>query len=301
MKFIEIVGADTVGVLHGSAAAVTAQEVQNPDRIDAAADKGVSALRAVQTLSMFEPSRVVVVTTPEKVSVAVARDLAKLTHPGAVIFTGEKPVTASVRKALPDLESHKHPLPRANEASQWVQARFAEVQVALPADVADRLAEVATTAHGASRIRHLAELLHSCGFDTPDHALLDTLTADLGASEAIWAASDAVTRGNLPGARPSEEAEPIVALSMLARRLARIGAILEGQAEPQELAALFETREGAVHMMAKGVQTSPTDVGRAFDLVIDAAARCRQVSDPVLTRAVAESASMRAAEIFQAA
>lgn len=299
MKFIEIAGADSVGVHRDTAAAIAAQQVNNPDRVDAAADKGVGALRSVQTLSMFEPSRVVVVTTPEKVSVAVARDMAKLEHDGALIFTGEKPVSAAVRKALPRLESHKHPLPRSNDAARWVRNRFSEVGVTLPDEVGGRLADVVTTAHGAARVRHLAELLRSCGLNQPSSEMFDALTADLGATEAIWAASDAVTRGDLKRALPSGDAEPIVALSMLARRLARIAAALEGEVDPAGLAEILEMREGAVHMMARGVTASRDDVSRAFDLVIHAAALCRQVSDPVVTRAATYTASLRAAEIFQ--
>lgn len=299
MKFIEVCGADTAGVTQGTEAAIAAQEVQTPDRVDAAQDKGAAALRAVQTLSMFEPSRVVVVTTPEKVSVAVARDLAKLTHPGAVIFTGDKPVNAAVRKALPDLESRKYPLPRGSEAWAWVKARFDEVQVTVPSEAVGRLAEVATTPLGAARIRHLASLLRACDMSIPDQGILDALTADLGASEAVWAASDAATKGDLLKARPNDDVEPIVALSMLARRLGRIAAALEGEADTAELSKLLESKEAAIRMMTRGVNITPEQVGRAFDLVIDASAACRQVSDPVITRALADSASLRAAEIFQ--
>lgn len=299
MKFIEIAGADSVGVHRDTAAAIASQQVNNPDRVDAAGDKGGSALRSAQTLSMFEPSRVVVVTTPEKVSVAVARDMAKLEHAGALIFTGEKPVTAAVRKALTGLESHKHPLPRSNDANRWVRDRFSEVGVALPNEVGARLSEVVTTAHGAARVRHLAELLRACGLEQPSPDVFDALTSDLGATEAIWAASDAVTRGDLKRARPSDEAEPIVALSMLARRLARIAAALEGEVDTAGLAAILDMREGAVHMMTRGVTASRDDVSRAFDLVIHASALCRQVSDQVVTRAAANTASLRAAEIFQ--
>lgn len=299
MKFIEITGGDTGGVLRGTNAELKAHNVQNADRLDAALDKGAGALRAVQTLSMFEPSRVVVVTSPEKVSVANAREMAQLSHPGALIFSGEKALTNAVRKALPALESRKYPLPRAGDAASWVHSRFREVDVVLPGECVRGLADVATEATGAARIRHLAELLQACGLSSPPQELVESLTHDLGASEALWAASDAVGRGDLTAARPADEAEPIVALSMLARRLARIAAALESKEGPDALAELLEVRPAAVRMLTKDVRVSVSEVERAFDLVIDAAELCRRVSDPAVTRAAADVASLRAAGLMR--
>ena len=301
MRFVELHGADTVGVSKTLLTVLNELGVPNADSVDAAQDKGAGALRAVQTLSMFEPTRVVLVTTPEKVSVAVARDMAKLTHDGAVIFTGEKAVSAAVRKALPDLETFKHPLPRPRDAYQWVASRFDSADVQLPPSNLHALAEVATTKTGAARVHHLADLLNACGLTTPPGELVDALTHDMGATEAMWVASDAVTRGDLTQARPIDEIEPVVALSMLARRLARIGAALEGQLETPELAKVLEQREVAVRMMTKDVQVSVADVEKAFDLVIDASAMCRRVSDQAMSRAVADQASLRAAELMRPA
>lgn len=299
MKFIEITGSDIVGVQRDTAATIDAQGVRTPDRVDAASDKGAGALKAVQTLSMFEPQRVVVVSTPDKVSVAIARDLAELTHPGALIFTGEKALTPAVRKALTTLESRKYPLPKPNEAPSWVRARFSEKGVTPPGATLQGLAAIATDPTGAARIRHVSELLAACGLREPDQAVVEALTHDLGASEAFWVASDAVSRGDLARSRPSEDVEPVVALSMLARRLARIAAILEGEASSQELAGLMETSEAATRMMTKGVRASRDEVSRAYDVVIEAADLVRRVSDPVVARTVADTASLRAGQMLQ--
>lgn len=160
------------------------------------------------------------------------------------------------------------------------------------------LTELAGTALGASRIRHLASALQAAGNSAPRSETVDLLTSDLTIPEAVWAASDAVTRGDAAHARAGEDVEPIVALSMLARRIARIGAALEGAVSPKELASLLGMRENAIHMMLRGLDVDVRSVSRAYDLVIDASARCRQVSDSQTSRAIADTASIRAASIF---
>lgn len=299
MKFIEISGGDTVGVLQATTEAVSAQQAKNPDRVDAASDKGEAALKSVQTLSMFEPSRTVVVSSPEKVSVAIAREMAKLTHPGALIFSGQKPLSAAVRKALPGLEASKHPLPRGGSASSWVIQRFREQGVVPPREVLGPLSDAATTAVGAARVRHLVGMLAASGETEPSADVVESLTADMVVPPAVWAAADAVTRGDVAGAIPGSDVEPVVALSMVARRLARLSAVLEGQSESSELATLFEVQENSVRMLTRQVVATPQQVADAFDLVVDASEEVRRASDPVVARAIAETASARAAELLQ--
>ena len=299
MQFISIYGTDSGGVTLATDQAIASTGIDSPDKVDASPDKGAGVLKSASTLSMFTPTRVVVVSAPEKVSVAVARKLAGLTHPGAIIFTGEKPVSAAVRKALPDLQVQQLTLPKPGGAArQWVTARFSEAGVQAPQETLPNLAELATTPLGASRIRHLVSTLQAAGNLQPSAETVGLLTSDLAIPEAVWAASDAVTRGDISSARAGEEVEPIVALSMLARRIARIGAAVEDTCSPRELASLLGMRDNAIHMMTRSVKISAADIMRAYNIVIDASARCRQHSDPNVARAIADSASMRAAAIF---
>lgn len=298
MRLLEITGTDTGGVQRAVAATLSNAGVSQLDRVDAASDKGDGVVRAARTRSLFSASRNILVSTPEKFSVASARELAKVPVDGIVIFAGEKPLSAAVRKALPGLEQHLFPLPAARAAHSWMRDRSAEYGVQFPSDSMNLLAAVAPEPLGAYRVRQLLELCAAAGLVEPPSSLVQDLVADLQAPEAVWVFSDAVARGDVARALPPADLEPIAALSMLGKRLAQIGVLLEGQAAQGELPGLLGTSPGAVRMMLKDVSASREAVARAFSLVAEASLQCRFADDSVSRRAIADSACVRAAKLL---
>lgn len=302
MKFFEFTGGDVQGASGAVAETLaTLAAGRAPDRVDADVDGGSGALQALRTLSMFDPVRIVVVDNAHRVRVAEAREMAKLTHEGAVLFTGERPLSAAVRKALPELETATFPLPTPRNVAAWVQQAFSREGVRLPPSAIGSLSEGAATIEGASRIRHLAAALAAAGLVEPTAQLLGALAAGLSTPEEMWRASDAVTRGDVHGARPGPDVDPIAALTILTRRLVRVGAALEGHLPQDDLARVLGIRPGAVAMLSRGVRVGPTEVTEALDIAIDAAEQVRRVSEPAVVRVAVEIASIRIAQIFHGA
>lgn len=300
MKFFEFTGGDVQGASRAlSETLATLAGGRTPDRVDAAEDGGAGAVQALRTLSMFDPVRIVVVNNAHRVKVAEAREMAKLTHEGAVLFTGERALSAAVRKAIPELEIATYPLPAPRGAAAWVQQAFSQEGVRIPTEALGSLAEGAVTVEGAARIRHLAGALASAGLTEPTTQLLSSLGQGLAVPEEVWRASDAVTRGDVFGARPGSDVDPIAALSVLTRRLVRVGAALEGQLRQDDLARVLGVSPGAVAMLGRGVQVGPSEVVEALNIAVDASEQVRQVSDPAVVRVTVELASVRIAQLFQ--
>lgn len=292
MKFIEVTGPDAGGVQKTCSKVVGDLGVPNPDKVDAEKDKGEGAVKALQTISLFGDTRVVIVSNPHKVSVSVARELAGLTNQGAAVFVGDRGLSAAVRKALPGLKTHEHKL-GGNNSYQWVAERFQENLAQVSQSMLRELAGLADDKLGAHRVRVAASILAAAGETQPDDQLVRALVADVHIPDAVWKVTDKVVRGDVYEVLPDEELEPIARLSMVSKKLAQTLAAIEGG---EDAAGVIGVKPAAVHMMTKGLKADKVGLQKALKVVLDAAMTCREVSDPVVQKSVMENALVTAAK-----
>lgn len=292
MKFIEITGTDTdlVGEELQAAACGTVE------RFDAATDHGRAAASSATTPTLFATDRTIILDNADKVTVAYARQLADSTTNVTVIFTGDKQLTAPVRKALPGIERHLHPLPTVKTADQWVRDTASSAGVTLPADWIRRLGVLATDQVAAHRIRQAQRLFAGAGTHTPTTEQLDAFLGDLTGDTPFWALGDAISRGDKAAVISIGLDDPIPALTIATTRLARICAALEQAAD--DLPKLLGLSPAAARMLLHGFKGTPERANQAFQTLIEAELNARTLTDPELVRASALTACVTAAELL---
>lgn len=298
MRFIEITGSDIDLVQESFNDTIRSLPARTADRFDAAVDHGAAAVDAVSTPTMFDPVRVVEVTSPHKVTVAISRKLALLKSDGVVIFHGSTGLSPAVRKTLPDLEQHTFSLPTARESYQWVSRRAEHAGVAIPASVQRDLAEAAPQPIGAHRIHSVIEVMRRAGTLSPTPEQVHAVAGDLSVDTPLWVCADAVMRGDVSHALPAPDVDPIANLSVVATRMIRACVALEQDVPAGDLPKLLGISPAASRMLLKGVRVGPERVLHAYKIVADAEVACRSTADPVLVSSLAADACVRAAELL---
>lgn len=274
MQCVEVSGSDADAVGRRVAELTTSRAVEV---FDASTDKGAALASQLGVPSLFGAPDVVVVRNANKIVADSATALAAANPSSQIVFTGEKPMSAAVRKRFTGLDVESFNLPNPRNAVGWCRSRAADFGVELQGQWLMELAPVVADPVGAHRFDSSMRMLASSGKLSPSEEELSAVMHGVAHDVPVWAVSDAVARGDVPGVVQALEAvEPIAALSVAASRLAKLGLVLECPELPEgDVSALVGGSPYAVRMLRKGVSAGLGQVHAAFAALVDAEFRCR--------------------------
>lgn len=297
MKFLEISG-DDIGSVNTAIDKVIFGAAGVPvERFDAAKDAGTAIVTAASTVSLFGSERLVIVRNAQKFTVDSARKLLESSADSTVVFTGSPGLSAAVRKALPLAESSVYKVPDLRGSKKWVKAILEEYSVSAEPDVASSLEKAAVTQIGAWRVRSLLQVCQILGIDEVSPELANDFFNDLSVPAAVWAIGNHVAQGNVFKSFIPGDVEPVVALSIVAGKLAKLGAFLESS-DSAELIEATGMSAAAAKSVNSGVVAGLEAVSAAYDVIMEASALCRQLPGEIERRAAGSSACSKAALIL---